>query len=327
MELNGIDCASYQAGLIPGAVPCDFVIVKATQGTRYVNPDYERLAMATVNAGKLLGIYHYAAGGDAVAEAAHFVAKVGKYQGRALLVLDWEGIQNSAYTGTSRDAAWVKRFRDAVHSKTGVWPLVYVSQAVMNTVGVSSSDLWVAQYASNNDVYGYQNSPWKEGAYKCAIRQYTSCGRLDHWNGRLDLNKFYGDAAAWAAYAKGEGATPEVPETPKDDGRLTEDGWCGPATVSKWQQVMGTHVDGVVSGQAVPDGKTWGRPNLVAVEYGRGGSQLIRAVQGKLGCDVDGYLGPDTIKAIQSHLGVTADGWFGPATVAALQRRLNAGAF
>ena len=32
MSLNGIDVASYQAGLNPARVPCDFVIVKATQG-------------------------------------------------------------------------------------------------------------------------------------------------------------------------------------------------------------------------------------------------------------------------------------------------------
>ena len=44
MSLNGIDVASYQAGLEPSKVPCDFVIVKATQGTSYTNPDFARMA-------------------------------------------------------------------------------------------------------------------------------------------------------------------------------------------------------------------------------------------------------------------------------------------
>lgn len=69
MSLNGIDVASYQAGLEPAKVPCDFVIVKATQGTSYTNPDFSRMARETVAANKLLGIYHYAGGGDARAEA------------------------------------------------------------------------------------------------------------------------------------------------------------------------------------------------------------------------------------------------------------------
>ena len=36
--MNGFDIASYQSGLNIGSVPCDFVIIKATQGTKYVNP-------------------------------------------------------------------------------------------------------------------------------------------------------------------------------------------------------------------------------------------------------------------------------------------------
>ena len=36
MALNGIDIASYQAWLDLSKVPCDFVIIKVTQGTRCV---------------------------------------------------------------------------------------------------------------------------------------------------------------------------------------------------------------------------------------------------------------------------------------------------
>ena len=57
------------------------------------------------------------------------------------------------------------------------------------------------------DATGYQATPWNEGAYSCAIRQYSSAGRLDGFGGNLDLNKFYGDRAAWAKYAGGNGAS------------------------------------------------------------------------------------------------------------------------
>ena len=97
-------------------------------------------------------------------------------------------------------------------------------------------------------------------------------------------------------------------------GRLTVDGSCGPATIRRWQQVMGTSVDGIISGQYRPDGRTWGRPALVdsCVRYGGGGSNLIRAVQRKLNLTADGLLGPATIRALQKHLGVAQDSWFGP---------------
>lgn len=118
--------------------------------------------------------------------------------------------------------------------------------------------------------------------------------------------------------------------TPTAPGVLSIDGSCGPATVKKWQSVMGTTVDGIVSGQLVPDCKTYWRPNLYdgCVTYGGYGSQLIRAVQRNLGgLTVDGLLGPATIKAIQKHYGLTQDASFGPATVRALQSALNAGRF
>lgn len=118
-------------------------------------------------------------------------------------------------------------------------------------------------------------------------------------------------------------------------GAISIDGSCGPATVRKWQAVMGTTVDGIVSGQLVPDQVTYWRPNLYngCVTYGGYGSELIRAVQQCLASEgrykgaIDGLLGPQTIKAIQAHYGLTQDASFGPATVRALQTALNNGRF
>ena len=106
---------------------------------------------------------------------------------------------------------------------------------------------------------------------------------------------------------------------------LALDGFGGAATVRRWQQVMGTTVDGVISGQGLAD-----RPyhvRLETVQYARGGSNLVRAVQRAVGVTADGYLGPNTIRAIQRRLGVAVDGYFGPGTVVALQKRLNGGKF
>lgn len=120
----------------------------------------------------------------------------------------------------------------------------------------------------------------------------------------------------------------QLPEVSAPD-YLDIDGSCGPKTIRKWQSVMGTAVDGVISGQLVPDCKTYWRPNLVdsCVTYGGYGSDLIRAVQGVLGIEQDGLLGPATIKAIQKHYGLTQDASFGPATVRALQSSLNQNKF
>ena len=56
MSLNGIDIASYQSGIDLIKVPCDFVIIKATEGTGYTNPDYERAYAQAKQAGKCLSL-------------------------------------------------------------------------------------------------------------------------------------------------------------------------------------------------------------------------------------------------------------------------------
>ena len=212
MAMNGIDIASYQTGIDLTVVPCDFVIVKATEGTGYVNPDFTRAYAQAKNAGKCLGIYHYANGGDYQKEADYFLDRIGKRVGEAMLCLDWEGTGNPAFG--SSDFAWCKSWLDYVYQKTGVRPLLYCSQSVaykFNNIG--NYGLWIAQYADMNAT-GYQDKPWNEGAYTCVIRQYSSCGRLNGWGGNLDPDKFYGNKDAWNKYA-GKGNTTTPAETPK----------------------------------------------------------------------------------------------------------------
>lgn len=119
-------------------------------------------------------------------------------------------------------------------------------------------------------------------------------------------------------------STPEAPVTPE---ALIVDGYVGPKTVRRWQEIMGTPQDGEISGQIRSLKKYHLRFTSDALEYGSGGSQLIKAVQSRLGATVDGQLGPQTIKAIQSQVGVYADGYFGQQTASALQARLNTGSF
>ena len=61
----------------------DITMVKATQGTGYVNPacniDYANAKAA----GKLLGLYHYCAGGNPIAEADYFINNIKNYVGEA----------------------------------------------------------------------------------------------------------------------------------------------------------------------------------------------------------------------------------------------------
>lgn len=211
MTLRGIDIASYQAGIDLSRVPCDFVIVKATEGVNYVNPDCDRAVQQAIRLGKCWGTYHYVNGSGAVAEANYYVNNIKGYLGKGIMCIDWESGSNRAWGNYAYLEALVSR----VIERTGIKPIIYVqASAYAPTAAVAQRHdcgLWIAQYADMNAT-GYQDTPWNEGAYNCAIRQYSSAGRLNGWNGNLDLDKFYGDAAAWRKYAGASGAAAQAPK-------------------------------------------------------------------------------------------------------------------
>ena len=210
MTMQGIDVASYQTGINFSQVPCDFVIIKATEGTSYVNPACNSQYDSAKSAGKLLGLYHYVKGNGAVAEANFFIDSIKNYVGSAILCIDWEAGGNVAWG----NMAYLRQLCQQVIARTGVRPLIYVQASAYAPVsGVAKElncGLWVAQYA-NMSANGYQAHPWNEGKYSCAIRQYSSTGRLPGWGGSLDLNIAYMDRGAWQKYANPSGAPAPAP--------------------------------------------------------------------------------------------------------------------
>ena len=198
-DMQGVDVSSWQPANVTRWIQADFAIVKVTQGTGYVNPYYPSQAAGTIETGKKLGLYHYAAGGNPSAEADYFLAQSAEYIGTAILVLDWESNQNPAWGNGN----WVAQFADRVHDRVGVWPIVYVQASAINQIPQRVWDncgLWVAQYANMNAT-GYQSQPWLLGRYGEAMRQYTSNGRIPGYSGALDLNIFRGEKWQWDAYA------------------------------------------------------------------------------------------------------------------------------
>lgn len=208
MAMQGIDISGWQEDLDLEKVPCDFAIIKATQGVGYVSDACDPHVQQAIALGKPFGFYHYVNGAGAVAEADFFVDNCANYFGVGLPCIDWESIQNSAWGNTDYLRELVQRVID----RTGVKPLIYASASVFPWDVAQALDCgaWVAQYA-NNDATGYQDSPWNEGAYSCAVRQYSSHGRLDGYSGNLDLDKAYMDADGWARYVGASGAPAPAP--------------------------------------------------------------------------------------------------------------------
>ncbi len=206
MSMKGIDISHWQDGIDLAGVPCDFVIVKATQGTSFVDKCCDKFYQEAKKLGKKLGVYHFADGkSTGKQEADHFIQNIKGYIGEAILVLDWEA------DALKKGTAYAKEFLDRVFEKTGVRPLIYMSKSVCREydwtdVVNGNYGLWMAQYA-DKEITGYQDKPWTDrkgmGAFKaCAIHQYTSTGKIGNYSGNLDLDIAYMTAKAWDKYAK-----------------------------------------------------------------------------------------------------------------------------
>lgn len=209
MAMNGIDISTWQKGIDLAAVPCDFAICKATQGTGYTSPDCVRQVEQAMSLGKKVGVYHYIGGQGAVSEMDFFIDSIKNWVGKVMIVLDWEQGENRAWG----NLGYLEQCIARVKERTGIPPVVYASASVFpwDPCRKHNCGAWVAQYADNNAT-GYQDSPWNEGKYGCMMRQYSSHGRLPGYGGNLDLNKFYGDAAAWDRYANPEGSAQPAPQ-------------------------------------------------------------------------------------------------------------------
>ncbi|OSP86953.1 lysozyme [Lactococcus lactis] len=204
--MNGYDISSYQAELDTGIVPSDFVIIKATEGTNYINPTWEEQAKQALQAGKLLGLYHFASTGNPIGEADFFISTIKDYIGEALLNLDFEASAINAWGNVG-----ARQFLNRVKEKTGINPMIYMSAEVTRqfnwSIASGNNALWVAQYASMSPT-GYQSAPWADGKgygawSSAAIHQYSSSGTLMNWNGHLDLNLAYINASQWKQLAGG----------------------------------------------------------------------------------------------------------------------------
>lgn len=330
--LLGVDIANYQASINLAAVNPDFTIVMASQGDWFTNQYFTSQVQAALNLGKPTGVYHYVDGSGVEAEVNHFLAVVGTYADKVFWAVDWEAGQNDAWG----DDDYLRRFVEALKARTGKRVLLYASSGVYPYAVQSATDSvrWIAQYA-DSDPTGWDPSPWTDGTWEATMHQYTGTGRVPGYGGDLDLNVFYGTDADLRALAGGAAprrAAP-LPQARDASEALAVDGVWGSRTVARFQQVMGTPVDGVLDDDGSTCIEAFQRFLNQAV-----GTAHMAELTGSAALEVDGVDGERTWKAFQFLVwawhpeyvpaGWDFDDWVdgvdGPSTVMALQRALNA---
>jgi len=231
--LRVIDTSHWKKDIINTNVDIDAVYTKATEGNYYVDDSCDPIVQWAIARDKKWGVYHFATNRitDAVTEANFFVDNCAGYVGKGMLILDNENYRwaDGTLANDANDVGWVLAWCNQVFARTGVKAPIYMSLSVIlgndwSPVINAGYGLIVAQYQDNstpianfNYDAGRDPNPRWDGVVNDMMWQFTSTGKLDGYGGNLDCNFFYGDRAAWDAYAGAAAPAPAptpVPEQP-----------------------------------------------------------------------------------------------------------------
>lgn len=194
-SLAGVDVSHWQTAIdwAQADKQLGFAMLKCSQGTAGEDPTYPARIAELRTAGERRGSYHFPAGADPAAEAAHYVATAGRRDGE-MQALDFEGAVLSVADPVGWAAAWLGKVIEA----TDNIPLIYMSASTVTRfdwtrVIALNVGLWVASWSSKPASVG-QWPFW-------VMWQRTDHGVLAGTPGAVDLDVFNGSAEIWAKYA------------------------------------------------------------------------------------------------------------------------------
>ena len=211
ITIDGPDVSSYQhpngASINWAAVAKaghEFAIVKATEGTSYVNKYFGADYSGIRKAGMVRGSYHFARPShpvvaSALAQAKFYVAHIGATNTTKTLppALDLEQTG-----GLSRVdlITWAQNFLLDVRNLTGRTPMLYTYPYFWSTTlgdpsAFSRYPLWMATYHGSVDA----------GA---TLWQYTAGATVSGIKGRVDMSKLLADPTTFAQLSDGTTPTP-----------------------------------------------------------------------------------------------------------------------
>jgi GH25 family lysozyme M1 (1,4-beta-N-acetylmuramidase) len=201
-----IDWAKVRAG---GSL---FTIIKATEGTGYVNPYYASDAQAARANHLAVGAYAFVRPAlpisTATSQAQQFVNTIGSQASTGTLppVMD---LETTGGLGPADLITWSQQFLETVRSLTGRTPIVYSypyfwPSSMGNTTALGRYPLWLASYQSTSPSPLAGWSSW-------TLWQYTSSATvagIPGSTGSTDMSQFNGTTTQLAALANGTVATP-----------------------------------------------------------------------------------------------------------------------
>lgn len=191
-EVRGIDISHYQERVnweklrnaSMGDAPVSFVFIKATEGEKLFDDNFNRNFANAKRNDIIRGAYHFFVPGINPRKQADFFISIAQLEpGDLPPVLDIEKKGNLTPEQLRRD---VKIWLDIVEKEYGVKPILYTGYKFkvdyLNTPEFDAYPYWIAHYYVEKLAYKGQWTFW----------QHTDCGKVAGIKGFVDCNIFNG---------------------------------------------------------------------------------------------------------------------------------------
>lgn len=216
----GMDCSHWQGAIDFKKVKAAgfvFVVLKATEGNGFVDPNFRMYRAQAHAAGLIVLIYHYVGSSsakrvyDVNSELNHFIATVGTLTPGEGIALDYEPA-----APPPDPVSWSKAWLDGARARLGASPWIYMNSSTESRYNWSpltrDYGLWLAKYDNDPDMDAVVHWPG------LAAEQYWDKATIPGVPGPVDIDVFYGTPAQLLLYCKG-GASP----IPTEDDMATLD--------------------------------------------------------------------------------------------------------
>ncbi|KAL3457519.1 glycoside hydrolase superfamily [Aspergillus heterothallicus] len=189
--VHGFDISNYQASVdYQGAYNSGarFVMIKATEGTSFIDPVFNTHYTGATNAGLIRGGYHFAHpdSSSGAAQANYFLAHGGGWSADGRTLPGMLDLEAGCY-GLSASAmvSWIQDFGETYKAKTGRYPMIYTTTSwwtscTGNNGGFSEYPLVLARWASSP---GTLPNGWSTHSFWQNDDSYEFGGDSDVWNG------------------------------------------------------------------------------------------------------------------------------------------------
>ncbi|KAI0388645.1 glycoside hydrolase family 25 protein [Xylariaceae sp. FL0594] len=189
--VQGFDISGYQGTVdFAGAKASGarFVIIKATEGTTFIDKQFSNHYLGATNAGLIRGGYHYAHldSSSGAAQANFFIAHGGGWSADGITLPGMLDLEGDCVLSASGTVAWIKDFSNTYHAALGVYPLLYTNPSWWtectgnSNAFVGTNPLVLAHYASSA---GTAPGGWKTYDFWQYNDHYPYGGDSDVWNG------------------------------------------------------------------------------------------------------------------------------------------------